>query len=208
LEYDGVCIKYLLVCLNTSSSSGLLKMLSRFSILVYLCLLANSSYAADLLTTLRNSNATLFADVIEADSTLSAIFLGPNVRTVFAPVDSVLASIPPSRRALQLRDEAQEEQKKNSYHTAEEQSNASTERSPPGGELTTGSDKVPSRRGHGKKQAIVLDNGLREGSGGGNERRQAGAPPSLKFFTGLGDSVTVLQSGIEYDGGSIYTIDG
>ncbi|KAF2877686.1 FAS1 domain-containing protein [Massariosphaeria phaeospora] len=171
-----------------------------------------TSNAADLLTTLRNSNASLFADTIESDPVLSAIFLGPNVQTVYAPVDSVLSSIPPSRRALYLRDEAQDKQRENSYQSGQEQSDAASDRSIPGKEIETASDIVPSRRGGRKKQVIIQDNGLREGQGEGqtNERRHPHpeTPLSLKLFTGLGNSVNVLNSGISYDKGSIYTIDG
>jgi uncharacterized surface protein with fasciclin (FAS1) repeats len=181
-------------------------MLSRISILVHLCLLASTSYAADLLTTLRSSNATLFADTIEANPDLSALFLSHTVRTVFAPVDSVLANIPPSRRALVIRADDQDKQKQDSFHCADKQSDESTDRSVPI-EHTTSSDEVPSRRGGGKKQAIIMVDGTPKPAGEGNQRRQDSAP-LLQLVTGLGKNVTVLKSGISYDGGSIYTIDG
>jgi len=168
--------------------------------------LASTSYAADLLSTLRSSNASLFADTIEANSDLSALFLGPTVRTVFAPVDSVLANIPPSKRALLIRADDQEKQERDSFHCADQQANESTDRSVPV-ELTTASGEVKSRRGGGKKQAIIMVDGKQKPAGEGNQRRQDNAP-LLQLVTGLGNNVTVLKSGIPYDGGSVYTIDG
>lgn len=180
--------------------------MSRISISLILYLMASTSFAADLLSTLRSSNATLFADTIEGNTALSALFLGPSVRTVFAPVDSVLAKIPPSRRALMIRADDQDKQKQNSFHCTDQQSDESTDRSVPR-EVDTASDEVPSRRGGGKKQAIVMVDGKPKPSGDGNQRRQDNAP-LLQLVTGLGNNVTVLKSGISYDGGSIYTIDG
>lgn len=181
-------------------------MFSRASLVTCLGLWAITGRAADLLATLRSSNASLFADVIESDPSLSALFLGPDVRTVYAPIDSVLAKIPASRRALQLRqDDGQAEEAQNSYHASKEQSDASTERSVPRGNVKeAASDSVPSNRGRGRNQVIVEDNGL----AGGNRRRQEQVPPSIKIFTGLGNSVNVVKPRIDYDKGSIYIIDG
>jgi uncharacterized surface protein with fasciclin (FAS1) repeats len=54
----------------------------------------------------------------------------------------------------------------------------------------------------------VEDNGRAGDEGQGNRRRQEEDAPSLKIFTGLGNSVNVIQPRIDYDNGSIYIIDG
>lgn len=213
-------------------------MLFHPTLIVQLCLFASAAQAADLFTTLRTVNASLFADAIQADLELTSIFLAPNVRAVFAPVDRVLSGIPRAKRTLWIRDEAQDPDVLYSMHTTTTQigihvrnipsgdnRDANDKRSLPGdnldapaerslaGEiLETASPLVPSKR-KGKKQVIIMDTGLGEdpvvpSNGSTVMRRHACNSPSLKLFTGLGNNVTVLRQRIPYDGGFIYTVDG
>ncbi|KAJ4354106.1 uncharacterized protein N0V89_005839 [Didymosphaeria variabile] len=191
-----------------------------FSGSYYFWVLARITLASDLLSTLRSSNATLFADVIEANPALCALVSSSNVHTIFAPVDSVLANLLPSQRtgAIRRANISPDDIEKLSYEIAEEQQRQQTNDSLPqtlskreGSSLpflfTTASDDVRANLEGGKRQKFAMIDGRVERESNSSQYPHDDTPV-LQLVTGLGNKVTVVKPEIEYNGGYIYTIDG
>ena len=190
-------------------------MLFYLTIAQILWLSARTSYATDLFSVLRANNATIFADAIEANRDLYDFFLSPTVRTVFAPVDSVLSFMTPKNEQI-LRERGDDPLTVAVFDTADRifneslnstRSNSGT-LSKRGGDstpflYTTSSNKVPANLEDRTNQKIVLiDDGVAD-----HEHNQR-ATPLRQLVTGLGNKVSVLKSGIPYNGGVISLVDG
>jgi hypothetical protein len=194
-------------------------MLLYLTIAQILWLSVRTSYATDLFSVLRANNATIFADAIETNRDLYEFFLSPTVRTVFAPVDSVLNSTTPKNNWI-FRERGGDPFRDAAFNTAEQiygeisnssRSNLETLSRRSGNSTpflyTTSSDEVPANLEDGTNQKIVLiDNGVAEHKG--DAEHDQSATPLRQLVTGLGNKVSVLESRIQYNGGVISLIDG
>ncbi|KAF1968492.1 FAS1 domain-containing protein [Bimuria novae-zelandiae CBS 107.79] len=167
------------------------------SIVECLLLFASAVYAADILTVLRDSEATIFADIIANDPALYALYTSPNVGTILAPVDNVFANTTPSERALAIR---ANEDPKLILGALDKQDQASTNIA---GVHNITSVQVPHNNEYGKQVAVIQQKNPAH-----SRRAENHEDPKFEVITGLGNTVTVVESDISYNGGYIYTIDG
>jgi len=170
-----------------------------------------SSTAVDAITlieALQGAGASEFATQIESDPALGAVFFSSQVQTVFAPIDGCAY---PS----QLKGKRQKNNQALLYQSIK-QSNVL-------GAMSTGSGKsmesnYNSTNLGGRGQSVVSDPRnviqstvakrwasvpLRRNS----HCNTTSAPSLLKIFTGLGNSVSIIQADIQYDGGVLHIID-
>lgn len=176
--------------------------------------------AVSLLDALRHANASIFAQQIQSDPTLSALYLSDAVKTVFAPVDSVgsngsLSSL--SRLRLRAPGDAIQVQFQAGKALASVQDLSSL----PG-------KVVPTNRNSDKlspdPSVNVVTHGIDNSSPSLNNkdttkpvyRRQylstnnnnATVVQRVKISSGLGNNVSIIQGDIPYDGGLIHLVDG
>lgn len=194
-------------------------MLSYLTIVQLIWLLARVSYATDLFSVLRANNATIFADMIEADHELCAFYLSPTVRTVFAPVDGVLR-FKNHTSSWVLHEDDPDPISEFYYHAAEDIWSTGTNTNKSKLQslskrssdsipflYTTSSEKVPANLEDETNQKVVLVNDEFLGYDG-VAAEDPNTSSSRKLVTGLGNKVSVLKSGIKYDGGEVSLVDG
>jgi len=149
------------------------------------------------------ANATKFAQLIQADSTLTAIFTSPDVKTIYAPSDDAVEDLsePDLRRALHLF--ARQATNKHAQQQCSNKETNIAEQKAPGGTV------VPSTlpADGGGPSPIVAKGDAPPPSGNGTAKRQLPGGP-VHLFTGLGNNVSVVKGDTPYDGGLIHTTDG
>lgn len=175
--------------------------------------------AVSLLEALRHANASIFAQQIENDPILSALFLSDAVKTVFAPVDSVDSSKSVgSLSRLRLRAPGDETQ--GQFQGAKDISRFKDINTLPPKEVSTNlkSDKLSPDT----TQSVVAHGAANDSSSSNTDttkpvyRRQylstnstnATAVQRIKISSGLGNNVSIIQGDIPYDGGLIHLVDG
>ena len=151
--------------------------------------------AVSLFEGLRNANATKFAQWIQSDPDLTAIFTNTSVKTIFAPIDSAFENGNKTyfRRSLLHR---QTSRKEALQQCGDTETDLAAMTVPHG-------DIVPTnlQADGGRNQPVVAHNNtakMLEGTG----------TTGIQLFSGLGNNVTVLKGDTVYDGGRIQTIDG
>lgn len=175
--------------------------------------------AVSLLDALRHANASIFAQQIETDPTLSALYLSEAVKTVFAPVDSVGSSRNVSNLSrLRLRTAGEVVQ--GQFQAAQQISSFQILNSHPGKIVTT---NLPTDRlGPGSTVNVVAKGADSDSSSSNTDttksvnRRQylstnnnnATVVQQIKISTGLGNNVSIIRGDIPYDGGLIHLVDG
>ncbi|KAH0558613.1 hypothetical protein GP486_004735 [Trichoglossum hirsutum] len=168
-------------------------MLHPFLLAFLLAVFSAATQAVSLFDGLRNANATKFAQWIESDAALVAIFTAPGIRTVFAPSDDVAEDFNKTgHRLLRMRDTSMIERGA-SIQCSESSCNSSTLGTPPGSVLGTKDGNDIS------SHASNEPNPLRS--------RHLSTHP-IRIFSGLGNSVSVVKGDTPFDGGLIQTIDG
>ena len=163
---------------------------------------ASSVQAVTLFEGLVAANASKFADFIQSDPSLVAVFTSPDVKTIFAPHDDVFEGLNNNTLRRSLRLFARQSADRRAYHycssKAQDLSN-----SPPSGDVTP--SKLPTDGGG--QSPIVAKRGQSPPAGNSTAKRQL-PENRIHLFTGLGNNVTVLKENMPYDGGLIHTIDG
>ena len=159
-----------------------------------------ATHGLSLLDALRqHANASRFAQMIESDPEVSAIYRSGSVRTVFAPVNSALTRLgarDTDNQADLLRQSVNRENSLQTLHT------------PPGSLLET-NDETGNLNGQG--QAVVAhpsDGPTNNTKRALLPRQNANAPiHPIKISSGLGNNVSIIQGDIPYDGGLIHIVD-
>jgi hypothetical protein len=149
---------------------------------------------------LKASGASDFANLIESDPTVSAIYLSSQIGTVFAPADGIS---PPASRIKVKRDLNTTAQQQLAIQAGQGVSNVSDFNDPPGAVQGTGD---PNSNTGGSTPVVSSPN--------------AGLPPSKRWanttslpalatiFSGLGNNVSITKGNIPYNGGLIHIMSG
>lgn len=190
-----------------------------FVLLLSLTIHSVAIQTASVLDALRNANASIFAQQIENDATLSALYLSGAVKTVFAPVDSVGSSKSVSSLS-RLRLRAPGDVTQGRYQAAKQISRLQDLNTLPPKVVPTNLD---SDKLFPDTTQNVVAHGAENDSSSSNTnttkpvyRRQylstnntnATAVQRIKISSGLGNNVSIIQGDIPYDGGVIHLVDG
>lgn len=162
-----------------------------------------ATQALSLLDALRHANASIFAQQIQSDPNISALYFSEDVQTVFAPVDS--------SSLARLRVRAPGDQSNLQFQVAKDTTRFSDLNSLPGDEIATNrrSDKL-----NGDNRQYVVSHGT--GNSANNPKRSVfprqnvnnATVQRVKISSGLGNNVSIIQGDIPYDGGIIHLVDG
>jgi uncharacterized surface protein with fasciclin (FAS1) repeats len=165
--------------------------------------LAASVHAVTLFEGLIAANASKFAQFIQSDPDLVAVFTDPSVKTVFAPSDDSVQSLNETdfRRSLRLF-ARQATNRAAHQQCSSEVSSASAEQVPGGAVIPT-----TANADGGGASPIVAKGVLPPISGNGTTKRQVQGGP-VHLFSGLGNNVTLVKADTPYDSGLIQTTDG
>ncbi|KAE8449595.1 hypothetical protein EG329_007925 [Mollisiaceae sp. DMI_Dod_QoI] len=181
-------------------------------LLTFMALLAPpfiaSVQAVTLFEGLIAANATKFAQFIQCDPNLIAIFTSPDVKTVFAPNDDAMENFNETDFRRSLRLFARQATNKRAHQQCSDQEASVAQQQTPGGTV------VPSTLpadGGGPSPIVAKGsapppsgNGT---SGNGTTKRQVSGGP-VHLFSGLGNNVTLVKGDTPYDNGLIQTLDG
>ncbi|MCJ1384262.1 hypothetical protein MMC17_007378 [Xylographa soralifera] len=176
------------------------------SIFLFFIVPPSFAQAPGLFDALRISGASQFADTIESDPVASALYLSPQVQTVFAPVDDTVA-------AYVKRQETPAQEQQAGYQASAASNYIANINRMPGAPITT---KNTNANLGGKAQSVVSDSRTTSSSNSTRKgisllRRQslnATLPSLLNIFSGLGNNVSIIKADIPYDGGVIQIVDG
>ncbi|KAF4627478.1 hypothetical protein G7Y89_g10679 [Cudoniella acicularis] len=157
-----------------------------------------------LLDALKASNATLFAQFLQANPSILATYNSSSVQTVFAPSDAYFGS----QSAIRRRDNPPQSQQQLQYQYTNDLTNLEdlTPPSSPGKVVHMG---LNSPQVAGGSQATV-SNKLPAQNSTTRRRQNTGTVPStgVQMLSGLGNSVNILKGDIPYSNGVIHTLDG
>jgi hypothetical protein len=144
--------------------------------------------AVSLFEGLHNANAIKFAQWIQSDPDLTAIFTNTSVKTIFAPIDNAFENGNKTyfRRSLLHRQTSRMEALQQCSDTETDLAAMGV----PHGDIVP--TKIPADGG--RNQPVVA-------------HKMTGTT-GIQLFSGLGNNVTVLKGDTVYDGGRIQTIDG
>lgn len=183
-------------------------------ILFTLVALLRSVFAVTVFEALQSSNAGLFAQWVEQDPTLSALYNSSQVQTVFAPVDTAFQAYNQSgnlsklRRLLVRQALPSSEGQLHACQNTNLLNGQSQSDDPLGRQIDT---LLPSSDPDRTQPVIMPPPSSNNGDGTSSKRKRQNnnsTTQSFQFFSGLGNSVSVVQSDIPYDGGVIHTLDG
>lgn len=173
--------------------------------------------ALSLLDALRQANASTFADEIQSDPNISALYL--NVKTVFAPVDFIGTNRSLSHNYLRVR--APGDERKHKFQIAKELANSNDLNQLPAGKPIPTENESNLLNGDNRVNVVshpIEDNNNNDNNSnntGSVVRRQENAdslttipPQRIKISSGLGKNVSIIRGDIPYDGGIIHLVDG
>lgn len=161
-----------------------------------------SAQGVTLFEGLVNANASKFAQFIQSDPDLVAIFTSPDVKTVYAPFDDAVADFNSTnfRRALHLY--TRQKTNKGAYEqTSAAVANISQQQAP-GGAVVSSNNPTD-----GGGSSPIVAKSTPPVSGNGTTKRQLPGGP-VYLFTGLGNNVTIVKGDTPFDGGLIHTTNG
>lgn len=149
------------------------------------------------------ANASKFAQFIQSDPELVAIFTSPDVKTVFAPSDDSVQSFNETnfRRSLRLYSRQRTNRGPHQYTSNSESSIAEGQAA--GGSIINTTAQTDA----GTPSPIVAKGDVPPLSGNGTTKRQV-QRGSVHLFSGLGNNVTIVKGDTPYDGGLIQTTTG
>lgn len=149
------------------------------------------------------ANASRFANFIQADPNLVALFTSPDVKTVFAPSDDAVKGFSETdfRRSLHLY-ARQATNRRARQQTCQQVTNVAQLRAPEGAVISSNLETEG-----GGQSPIVAKEASPPPAGNGTTKRQELRGP-VQLFSGLGNNVTIVKGDTPYDGGLIHTIDG
>lgn len=149
------------------------------------------------------ANASKFAQFIQSDPNLVAIFTDSAVKTVFAPTDSVVQDFNETnfRRSLHLF--ARDSSNRRAHQQCSDAETSAAQQQTPGGIVVN-----TNAQGDAASPVPVVAKGSAPPlSGNGTTKRQVPGGP-VHLFSGLGNNVTLVKADTRYDGGLIQTVDG
>lgn len=171
--------------------------------------------ALSLLDALRQANASIFAEQIQNDPNISALYLENNVKTVFAPVDFI-GNTNLSLHRLRVR--APGQQFDNQYQMARELARTDDMNTRPRGKNIQTEKKSDLLNGDNRQNVVSHPTEDNNNNGSNNTgsivRRQGNPyipaipPQRIKISSGLGTNVSIIRGDIPYDGGIIHLVDG
>lgn len=176
-----------------------------FAVFIIACI--TTSHSLSLLDALKqNVNASIFAHIIEGNPSIAALYLSSNTRTVFAPSDEALkAAGIHANSSLQARtnnhagDAAQF-----AIQAASNLSYTDSMRRTPGVTIQTLDQNSTS---DGSPISIVAkDDQSKKKRGPSSYENRTSMP--LKIYSGLGNTVKIIEEDIPYECGVIQTTDG
>lgn len=180
-----------------------------FSSIVILCFVLTSSVvqAAGLIEVLQNSDASEYANFIQSDPTLSALYSSGQAQTVFAPIDG---SVQPSLRKVRRQTSPAQEQQ-GSFQGVQRLNSYASLSIPPGAIL-----KSLDKSGNigGNPQSVVSNPSDKTQSSANKRWASHLSPPNgnysslLKIYSGLGNFVNIIYADIPFDGGLVHVVDG
>ncbi|PCH05597.1 Hypothetical protein PENO1_021370 [Penicillium occitanis (nom. inval.)] len=184
-------------------------------VLCALAVLCRGVLAVTVFEALQSSNAGLFAQWVQQDPGLAPLYNSSQVQTVFAPVDDAFRVFNESGKLSSLRrllvrqaglpsDQGQMQACNNANHL----NGQSGDESPLGRQIDT---LFPSSNPDRKQPVIMPPPSSNNGNGTSSKRKRQinnSTIQSFQFYSGLGNSVSVVQADIPYDGGVIHTLDG
>ncbi|RFU24390.1 hypothetical protein B7463_g11949, partial [Scytalidium lignicola] len=181
-------------------------MLSSTTILLSLIISVSVVQAVGLIEALQNAGASEYAQFIQSDPSIAALYASSNVQTVFAPIDgSVLPSLPSRKRQANPTSERQAE-----YQGMRNINRLGASSVPPGAILPS-NDNSANTGGQSQVAVTNPSNATQSPSEKrwlANIKRANGTYPSLlKVYTGLGNYVNIIKADIPYDGGLIQIVD-
>lgn len=161
-----------------------------------------------------HANASRFAQAIESDPALAALFLSPTTRTVFAPSDEALEKLSTNtNKSIVSRDT--EQNADNRYQGCKATAKNIRLGTPPHVVLPQHPGQNPdsgnpppgspddSRKAVSDSVEPPTTNITKRSSG--NDRNTT---KPVRISTGLGNTVNIIKGDIPYDGGIIHTVDG
>lgn len=151
-----------------------------------------------LLDALKASGASEFAAFIESDPSTLELYCSGQVKTAFAPVDAAFARL--------RRDLTPAQQQLAQLQASSAESNLQTLRVPIPGSAVPTLDK--SGNLGGQPQSVVTDSRTTAPTASNTTARRWTKEPLLKISSGLGKTVNLITSDIEFDGGLIHVLDG
>lgn len=175
--------------------------------------LYRGALAVTVFEALQSSNAGLFAQWVEQDPGLAPLYNSSQVQTVFAPVDEAFQAFNQSgklsslRRLLVRQSLPSDQGQIQACHNANLLNGQSAGDDPLGRQLDT---LFPSSD-PGRTQPVITPPPSNSGNGTSSKRKRQhinSTTQSFHFYSGLGNSVSVVQADILYDGGVIHTLDG
>jgi uncharacterized surface protein with fasciclin (FAS1) repeats len=151
---------------------------------------------------LRAANASLFANWIQSNPALAALYTSASVQTIFAPTDEAFLAFNTSSDSTTLhrvmaRQVSGGPSPAGLYQTDQISQNAGQFGQP--GAVT----KSNLKNAGGKPQAAV---GHGKPGNGTKSKRDSTAP--IWIFSGLGNNVSIVKTDTPYDGGLIQTVNG
>jgi uncharacterized surface protein with fasciclin (FAS1) repeats len=156
--------------------------------------------AVSLIEALNGAGASIFAQEIQSDPELLALYNSPSVRTVYAVPDTSYHN-----GTLRRRQSDPAEARKKRSQACKNQSDMEQQAL---GEVNESNENSPKT---GKPNPAVSQNSTSPGS---KLRRQATSnnatflpPVPIKISTGLGNKVNLIRGDIPYDGGLIHIVD-
>ncbi|KAJ4294117.1 hypothetical protein N0V90_007807 [Kalmusia sp. IMI 367209] len=155
--------------------------------------------ATSVLEALNAVGATSFAQEIQADPALLALYTSSSVRTVYAVPD-----VSYSNATLRRRQNGQNDAQVKRLHASSKLSDMESQSLFPGDDMPTNADSPDP-------PSVVSEAGINTNSSTSKHRRQYnnGTVPStpVKISSGLGNKVNIIRGDIPYDGGIIHLVD-
>lgn len=174
-------------------------MLSQFwTVLLLLAAFSAAQTPPSLVEALVASGAKTFADFIQSDADLLALYTSGQIKTIFAPVDS--ATSPAYLQARVLTPRQQQEAK---YQGSKSEADLIQASQPLPGIVFETANESPKLNGKGN--AVVVDNRPRNISNS-TTRRQADTS-LLRISSGLGNVANVIKGDVKFNGGLIHITD-
>lgn len=171
--------------------------------LISLSYFSVATQGVSLLDALRNANASIFAQQLQSNPNISALYFSKDVRTVFAPVDS--------SNLARLRVRAPGDESKAQRQSSKDTTQAEDFNTHPGHEIPTNSK---SNKLNGDNRQYVVAHAIDDNT---NKMKRSVFPRQnvnsttaqrVKISSGLGNNVSIIQGDIPYDGGIIHLVDG
>ena len=180
--------------------------MSRFTLVLCIsAILWPNVLAVTVFEAMQSANAGLFAQWIEQDPQNAALYSSTQVKTVFAPNDDAFQAynesgqLPQLRRLLTRVAIGTEEGAK---HACEDQKKMSTVHGDPPQQF----NNFEKSGNPNRNQAVVVQPS--QPSNGTSSKRKRQNTEDVRIYSGLGNTVSVVQANIPYDGGFVHTIDG